>query len=130
MSVHIHFRFSFCSGVRSLGTIVAQTFVMLRSSCKTCLTVSLSMFTISAISHFCYNLDTESTVNSNNLLNFFNIFICFGCARSSGTFIIFDILTTVTKSFVPLKTHVHMTYNLPRKPQLAYGNIRWAFCSI
>jgi protein tyrosine phosphatase len=32
-----------------------------------------------------------------------HIFVCFGCARSSGTFIIFDILMTITKSFVPLK---------------------------
>ena len=41
-------RISFCSGVRSLGTIFEHPFFMLKFLCKICQTVSLSMLINSA----------------------------------------------------------------------------------
>ena len=43
VSAQILIRCSFCSGVRSFGTIFAHTFLMRRFSCNICLTVSVSL---------------------------------------------------------------------------------------
>jgi hypothetical protein len=48
MSEQMFFRL-FCSWVRFFGTIFAQTLLMFNWSCKICLTISLSILTISAI---------------------------------------------------------------------------------
>jgi len=48
MSAWMFIRISFCSGVRSLGTIFEHTLFMLKLLCKICRTVSLSMLINSA----------------------------------------------------------------------------------
>ena len=48
MSAQMFIQISFCSGVRSLGTIFEHTFFMLKLLCKICRTVSLSMLINSA----------------------------------------------------------------------------------
>jgi len=48
MSTQMFIRISFCSGVRSLGTIFEHTFFMLELLCKICQTIFLSMLINSA----------------------------------------------------------------------------------
>ena len=97
----------FCSSVSSLGTIFAHTFFMSGSSVKIFLTVSLSMFTCSAM------LPTVSRRFSRTIWWIFcNVFFSSACCWPSWSLFVSDTFSSLRKTFHTFANcrFLHSTY--------------------